>query len=130
MITAIIRFVEFQHADLFSDVSFKCVTTMIWTIIEPGMYQIAATLPTLRPVLKKTVTSLSSLSLLSRFSSTSRLQRTEHSSGNQDEARNNFVKLDDYHYMHNSKAGKGGAEYSGVMKTTDVSISSRPGTDD
>jgi hypothetical protein len=127
VITAIIRFVSFLTVDLRSDVSLEAPKTMKWTITEPAMYQIAATLPTLRPILTKTKSSLSSLPLFSKLSHHSHTQKNDDASGCAVDAasRNQFVKLDDYHYMHNSKGSKGmGRKYSGVLKTTDVSVSS------
>jgi hypothetical protein len=88
--------------------------------MEPAMYQIAATLPTLRPILIKF------LSTLSQVSSISRLQKPDggNSGAVEDTNRDNFVKLDDYHHMHNSKGSKGPGNFSGVLKTTNVSVSS------
>lgn len=127
MITATIRFVSFLRVDLRSDVSLETPRTMKWTIIEPAMYQIAATLPTLRPILTKILSSINSMSLFSRFSSVSRQQKSEDTSGRAGEAtdRNQFVKLDDYHYMHDLSGAKElDTNYSGVLKTTNVSVSS------
>lgn len=75
---------------------------MKWTIVEPAMYQIAATFPTLRPILSK------ALLVLSSFSNGSGLQKSGNRSVGAVEAagRDRFVKLDDYHYMHNSKDAK------------------------
>ncbi|KAK7186530.1 hypothetical protein DPSP01_002039 [Paraphaeosphaeria sporulosa] len=123
IVTAIIRFVSFITTDIRSDPSFHGATTMRWGIIEPAMYQMAATLPTLRPLLT------SSMSVLSRLSSKSKL---ESSNGGTDAGaeiasgdRNHFVKLDDYHYLQDSRTSKGlGKKYSGVLKTTNVSVTS------
>ncbi|KAL8638329.1 MAG: hypothetical protein Q9226_009001, partial [Calogaya cf. arnoldii] len=38
--------------DLFADVTFQAVGTMTWTLVEPGVYFIAATLPSLRPLIR------------------------------------------------------------------------------
>lgn len=132
MITAIIRFVRFLQSDILSDASYEAASTMKWTITEPSMYQIAATLPTLRPILTKTLSSLSNLSLLSKFSNLSRMQKSDDKSKGTAETddRDHFVKLDDYHYMKNSSDGKDAKKnYSGVLKTTDVRISSQTNTD-
>ena len=48
--TAVLRFVAFFKVDLFSDPTFLVVDTMTWTCVEPGVYLIAATLPSLRPL--------------------------------------------------------------------------------
>ncbi|KAF4636448.1 hypothetical protein G7Y89_g1636 [Cudoniella acicularis] len=50
--TSVIRFVVLiDFRDPESDLSWKAVTVVTWTIIVPGMYLIAACLPSLRPVL-------------------------------------------------------------------------------
>lgn len=54
MVTGILRMVYFFQTDLFADVTFQCVVTMSWTLVEPGVYVIAATLPSLRPLLRYT----------------------------------------------------------------------------
>ncbi len=86
---------------------------MRWTIIEPAMYQIAATLPTLRPILTKF------LSVFSRVSETRSKQRA---AAVADEDRDRFVKLDDYHYIQNSKRSNL-KTYSGDLKTTNFNSS-------
>ncbi|KAF2183416.1 hypothetical protein K469DRAFT_583387 [Zopfia rhizophila CBS 207.26] len=53
IVTAVLRFVSFFEVDLFSDITYLCVTTTSWTIIEPGVYLIAATMPTLRPLIRR-----------------------------------------------------------------------------
>ncbi|KAI4123828.1 MAG: hypothetical protein LQ338_005088, partial [Usnochroma carphineum] len=52
MITGIIRLVYFFQIDMFEDVTFHAVGTMTWTLVEPGVYLIAATLPSLRPLIR------------------------------------------------------------------------------
>lgn len=52
MVTGIVRLVYFFQIDLFADVTFNSVGTMTWTLIEPGVYLIAATLPSLRPLIR------------------------------------------------------------------------------
>jgi hypothetical protein len=96
------------------------------------MYHIAATLPTLRPILTKTLSSLSSLSLFSKLSQFSQPQKSETSSEGAVEGANGnrFVKLDDYHYMHNSKsANRFGRNSNGVLRTTAISVSDETNTD-
>jgi hypothetical protein len=39
--------------DLFADITFNSVTIMIWTMVEPGTYLIAACMPSLRPLKQK-----------------------------------------------------------------------------
>lgn len=50
MITAIIRMVFFFTTDFFSDPTYIAATIMAWTMTEPGVYLIAACLPSLRPI--------------------------------------------------------------------------------
>ena len=52
MITGVIRLVYFFRIDLFADVTYHSVETMTWTVVEPGVYLIAATLPSLRPLVR------------------------------------------------------------------------------
>ncbi|KAL8732940.1 MAG: hypothetical protein Q9181_003762 [Wetmoreana brouardii] len=56
MITGIIRLIYFFQIDMFADVTWHAPGTMSWTLIEPGVYLIAATLPSLRPLLRNAVT--------------------------------------------------------------------------
>lgn len=122
IITSIIRLVKFCTINIQADLTFNGAQTMRWTIVEPAMYQIAATLPTLRPILQR------SLSLLGQITSTSRsyINRTD---DEQRSGSNNFVKLTEDGYptktigSHNSRK-KG---FAGVLKTTDVSVSSTRG---
>ncbi len=52
MVTCILRMVYFFETDLFADVTYQSVVTMSWTLVEPGVYVIAATLPSLRPLVR------------------------------------------------------------------------------
>lgn len=52
MVTGILRLVYFFETDLFADVTYQSVVTMSWTLVEPGVYVIAATLPSLRPLVR------------------------------------------------------------------------------
>lgn len=45
------RFIFFFRSEVFVDVSWYSIELLTWTTIEPGMYLIAATLPSLRPLL-------------------------------------------------------------------------------
>ncbi|KAF2266750.1 hypothetical protein CC78DRAFT_458854 [Lojkania enalia] len=56
IVTAVLRFLAFIDADLFDDVTYESISTTSWTIIEPGSYLIAATMPTLRPLIRKIYT--------------------------------------------------------------------------
>ncbi|KAG8531953.1 uncharacterized protein KY384_003589 [Bacidia gigantensis] len=51
-VTGIVRLIYFFKINMFEDVTWDAVETMSWTLIEPGVYMIAATLPSLRPLLK------------------------------------------------------------------------------
>lgn len=53
IITSAIRFATFFTIDVFSDPTYYVVTSMTWTCIEPGVYFIAATLPSLRPLARQ-----------------------------------------------------------------------------
>jgi hypothetical protein len=80
------------------------------------MYQIAATLPTLRPILNKSMKAVEWATSISL----SRLQRT--GEGQQTGShRDHFVKLDDYPYSKDSRGTD--VKHLGVLRTTDVSIS-------
>lgn len=52
MITGIIRVVYFFKADLFGDITFHGIFTMTWTLVESGVYFIAATLPSLHSLIR------------------------------------------------------------------------------
>ncbi|MCJ1438932.1 hypothetical protein MMC27_008322 [Xylographa pallens] len=52
IITAIVRLVSFFDTDLFADPTYNSVTTMTWTLVEPGVYLIASCLPSLRSLSK------------------------------------------------------------------------------
>jgi hypothetical protein len=84
------------------------------------MYQIAATLPLLRPVLKKILS-------WTRIPHALSSQPLEDSEANQG-GKANALRLDDYHYMQHSRGKNGngnGGGYTGVMRVTDVSVSSQ-----
>ena len=49
---SIIRFASFFSRDAIRDGTFASADLMIWTVVEPGMYLIAACLVTFRPLLK------------------------------------------------------------------------------
>ncbi|KAF1955651.1 hypothetical protein CC80DRAFT_549343 [Byssothecium circinans] len=55
IITAVLRFVAFLNVDMFLDVTYLCISTTSWSIIEPGVYLMAATVPTLRPLCREFV---------------------------------------------------------------------------
>ncbi|KAI9744936.1 MAG: hypothetical protein M1818_001862 [Claussenomyces sp. TS43310] len=52
MIASIIRFATFFRSDAVTDGSWEC-EDLIWTLVEPGIYLIAACLVTLRPLVNK-----------------------------------------------------------------------------
>ena len=52
VVTGILRLVYFFQVDMFADVTWYSVSTMTWTLAEPGVYLIAATLPSLRPLVR------------------------------------------------------------------------------
>ncbi|KAF2690696.1 hypothetical protein K458DRAFT_382273 [Lentithecium fluviatile CBS 122367] len=53
IVTAAMRFVAFLHVNVFQDITYLCVSTSSWSIIEPGVYLMAATVPTLQPLLRR-----------------------------------------------------------------------------
>lgn len=67
MLTGILRMVNFFGTDLFADITFECVVGVSWTIVEAGVYVIAATLPSLRPLIQYTTTRLQLKTLYSNL---------------------------------------------------------------
>lgn len=53
IVTAIYRFVVFLRTDVFEDITYNSVATTNWSIIEPGVHLMGATVPTLRPVIRR-----------------------------------------------------------------------------
>ena len=53
LIASIFRFTKFFRNDAITDGTFSSVELMSWTIVEPGVYLIAASLPTLRPLVQR-----------------------------------------------------------------------------
>lgn len=53
IVTAILRFVGFLRTDVFQDVTYHAVVTTNWSIIEPGVHLMGATVPTLRPMVRR-----------------------------------------------------------------------------
>jgi len=51
MVTSILRMVTFMHAEgFFQDPTYKCVPTMMYTVVEASTYLIASCMPALRPL--------------------------------------------------------------------------------
>ncbi|KAL9587326.1 MAG: hypothetical protein Q9203_003554 [Teloschistes exilis] len=73
MIASCVRLAIFSNSDAFKDNTWRSVTLVAWSIIEPSMYLIAACLPNLRPL----VSSLSPKKILSRFSDTAKSKTEE-----------------------------------------------------
>ncbi|KAF1967602.1 hypothetical protein BU23DRAFT_573078 [Bimuria novae-zelandiae CBS 107.79] len=53
IVTAVLRFVVFLRTDVFLDVTYYSVVTTNWSIIEPGVHLMGATVPTLRPLIRR-----------------------------------------------------------------------------
>ncbi|KAF9738705.1 hypothetical protein PMIN03_005809 [Paraphaeosphaeria minitans] len=53
IVTAVLRFVVFLRTDLLQDVTYHSVITTNWSIIEPGVHLMGATVPTLRPMIRR-----------------------------------------------------------------------------
>ncbi|ORY09156.1 hypothetical protein BCR34DRAFT_568876 [Clohesyomyces aquaticus] len=66
IVTSILRFVSILQINFLNDVTFLCVKTTAWTVIEPGAYFIAATMPTLRPLIRRIGEELDKSSPLTR----------------------------------------------------------------
>ena len=47
------RFVTFLQPSIFEDITYLCISTTSWSIIEPGVYLMAATVPTLQPLVRR-----------------------------------------------------------------------------
>ncbi|KAF2466939.1 uncharacterized protein BDR25DRAFT_292634 [Lindgomyces ingoldianus] len=60
IVTAVLRFVSILQVNYLEDVTYLCVQTTIWTVIEPGAYFVAATMPTLRPLVRRIFAELDS----------------------------------------------------------------------
>ncbi|KAJ4294245.1 hypothetical protein N0V90_007935 [Kalmusia sp. IMI 367209] len=52
IVTAVLRFVAFLDTNLFEDITYYSITTTNWSIIEPGVHLMGATVPTLRPLIR------------------------------------------------------------------------------
>jgi hypothetical protein len=49
MITSILRLITFMHAEgFFKDPTYKCIPTMVYTVVEASTYLIASCMPALR----------------------------------------------------------------------------------
>jgi hypothetical protein len=68
-LTAILRFAFFYNVPLAKDLSFHGARLVVWTTVEPGVYLIAACLPSLRPLFKSAIESASMGSVRGRFQS-------------------------------------------------------------
>lgn len=67
IITSAVRLISFSQTHFFADPTYFGVKTLIWTIVEPGVYLIAATLPSLRPLLRHVVQNLEISTLFTRL---------------------------------------------------------------
>ncbi|KAF2117918.1 hypothetical protein BDV96DRAFT_406243 [Lophiotrema nucula] len=55
IVGAILRFVSFLQVNIFDDITYLVISPGYWTIIEPGLYLVAATVPTLRPLVRRII---------------------------------------------------------------------------
>ncbi|KAF2732414.1 hypothetical protein EJ04DRAFT_554059 [Polyplosphaeria fusca] len=53
IVTAVLRFVSFANNYMFVDITFRSISNISWSIVEPGVYLVAATIPTLRPLVRR-----------------------------------------------------------------------------
>ena len=69
IVTSAVRLISFFQTHLFADPTYFGAKTLTWTIVEPGVYLIAATLPSLRPLLRHVVKDLETSTLFTRLQS-------------------------------------------------------------
>lgn len=53
LVASILRFKEFADNKLFPDVTWNAIGLIIWTIVEPGIYLISASMMMYRPLLER-----------------------------------------------------------------------------
>lgn len=75
IITAIVRLIVFITIDVFEDITWHGIEIMVWTTIEPGVYLIAACLPSLRSLIKD-LSKFLSIESIGTFFNTTRPQRS------------------------------------------------------
>lgn len=103
IVTCIIRIVFFFTTDLYADPTYNCIATMTRTTVEPGIYLIVASMPSIRPLKKR-------IPLIKNIRFTSLVTRTFSGS----KKPTNKVPL---RYL--SKSGK-----QGIVRTTDFEMDS------
>lgn len=90
IVTSILRLTTFFTVDLFADPTYNVVQTMTWTCAEPGVYFIAACLPSLRPLLRSVLETVNPTNFLGRSGGSSgkgiRLQDQTRVSGDSEDA--------------------------------------------
>lgn len=112
-LTAILRFAFFFNVPLAEDLSFHGARLVVWTTVEPGVYLIAACLPSLRPLFKHAIKSASVVTGRSRLQShhsrvgatntsgvgiaLSGVDRSKQTSMGDHDQRSGFTKLNDPH---------------------------------
>ncbi|KAH7130093.1 hypothetical protein B0J11DRAFT_243929 [Dendryphion nanum] len=53
LVATVVRSYNFWVTNIFEDPTYDCITTLTWTIVEPAVCLISATLPSLRPLKRK-----------------------------------------------------------------------------
>lgn len=105
-----LRFVAFLEVDVFEDVTYLCISTTCWSIIEPGVYLMAATVPTLRPLVRRFASqvplcSVRSSAHITEIEDCVELPRvakrpwTKEREGSIGRRPSRTLRLDDYHYL-------------------------------
>ncbi|KAI2642230.1 hypothetical protein GGS21DRAFT_501572 [Xylaria nigripes] len=124
LVASILRFYSFYNTNSFIDATFNATELIVWTIAEPGIYLISASLLVLRPLLDKLSTKLPSTnrSRVSRPHVSARASFDPFSPNNERSitlvgmgAQHGFRQLDDERQSSNSQeAGKG------IVVVTDI----------
>ena len=92
LVSSIVRFTIFFQNEAFVDGTWKSVDLMTWTLIEPGIYLIAACLPNLRPLWHHSKEKMPS-TWLSKLSSTRSSPPENPSTKTTTTARSRYIEL-------------------------------------
>ncbi|KAJ4302827.1 hypothetical protein N0V90_001718 [Kalmusia sp. IMI 367209] len=80
IVTSILRFVEFWRADIFTDYTYNGGKPLLWTLVEPGVYFLAATLLQMNPLFAWMFKSVTFPKALIKFTSNLSKKSTKNSS--------------------------------------------------
>lgn len=129
IITAILRLVNFSTVEFFSDVTYLCINTLTWTVVESSAYLIFAILPGLRPLLRYL---FEGGHISKNFSTlTSRLLGRSHSQGNSTSQKNQDQPSYGLTLVHrnpgfSTKSSAVGTERSGFVRLEERSLYHAP----